>query len=155
MISKEEFERIDEEYAKFQQKAGEEAWGFPKVYEPVFIEPYNSPLPIRPHQPGRIKPLEHKFKISDEQIEEINRLMGPDYERTRQKLANMVLSTDNPNPYSWLQQFIFDEMKQESKDRIIFKFGEFIGNLTKEENLSYSQIIGVLLEFVENNLKKK
>ena len=45
-------------------------------------------------------------------------------------------------------------MKPETKDKIIFKFGEFIGNLSKEENLSYNQIVGVLLDFVENNLKK-
>lgn len=43
--------------------------------------------------------------------------------------------------------------KEETKNRIIFKFGEFVGTLSKEEKLSYNQIIGVLLDFIEQNPK--
>lgn len=62
----------------------------------------------------------------------------------------------NPDPHSWINQFIHDEeMKPETKERIIFKFGEFVGRICKEENTSYNEVVKVLLEFVELNIKKK
>ncbi len=62
----------------------------------------------------------------------------------------------NPDPHSWINQFIYDEeMKPETKERIIFKFGEFVGRICKEENASYNEVVKVLLEFVELNIKKK
>ena len=62
----------------------------------------------------------------------------------------------NPDPHSWIKQFIYDEeMKPETKERIIFKFGEFVGRICKEENTSYNEVVKVLLEFVELNIKRK
>lgn len=46
-------------------------------------------------------------------------------------------------------------MKPETKERIIFKFGEFIGRVCKEEKTSYNEVVKVLLEIVEQNIKKK
>ena len=147
-MSKENFDRIDEEYAKSQQKAAADAWGFPKVYVPADFTPYDSHVPICPI--GKIKPLKHKFFLSDAQKKELEEMVRP-FNKLKEHL---LLSTENPDPNSWLRNFMSEEMKQEKKDKILFKFGEFIGNLSKEENLSYNQIVGVLLDFVENNLKK-
>lgn len=67
-----------------------------------------------------------------------------------------IIPTFNPDPHSWINQFLNDEeMKPEAKNRIIFKFGEFIGRVCKEENTSYNEVVKVLLEFVEQNIKKK
>lgn len=130
MISKEEFDRIDEEYAKRQLKSAEEHFG---SLRPIYVRgdfvPTDSPLPILKKIESLIKPYKNTFK-------------------------NIIIpSTDNPDPNSWLQNFIQDDMKPETKDKILFKFGEFVGTLSKEEKLSYNQIIGVLLDFIEQNPK--
>ena len=148
MISKEEFDRIDEEYAKHHQKAFDEAFAFPKTYVSADVVSCYSPFPVR--QNGDLKPLRHKFFLSDAQKKELEEMMKPFNERIENHL---ILSTDNPDPNSWLRNFIQDDMKPETKDKILFKFGEFVGTLSKEEKLSYNQIIGVLLDFIEQNPK--
>ena len=128
-MSKEEFDRIDEEYAKSQQKAYDEYFDSVKpIYVHADLIPRDSPLPIR--QTGNIKPLRHKFFLSDAQKKEIEEMMKPFNERIKNHL---FLSTDNPDPNSWLRNFMQTDMKPETKDKILFKFGEFVGTLSKEE----------------------
>ena len=149
MISKEEFDRIDEDYAKRLLKNAEEYFGYTKtIYVRSDVVPRDSPLPTAPF--GSIMPLKHKFILSDEQKKELQELLKPFNKRFRDII---IPSTDNPDQNSWLQNFMQTDMKPETKDKILFKFGEFVGTLSKEEKLSYNQIIGVLLDFIENNPK--
>lgn len=149
MISKEEFDRIDEEYAKRQLKSAEEYFGSLKtIYVRGDFVPRDSPLPIR--QTGSIQPMRHKFTLTDEHRKQIESLVKP-FKKTFKDI--IIPSTDNSNPNSWLLNFMQTDMKPETKDKILFKFGEFVGTLSKEEKLSYNQIIGVLLDFIENNPK--
>lgn len=149
MISKEEFDRIDEEYAKRQLKSAEEYFGSLKtIYVRGDFVPRDSPLPIR--QTGSIQPMRHKFALTEAQKKQIESIMQPFNEKIKKHL---ILSTDNPDPNSWLLNFMQTDMKPETKDKILFKFGEFVGTLSKEEKLSYNQIIGVLLDFIEHSPK--
>lgn len=149
MISKEEFDRIDEEYAKRQLKSAEEYFGSLKpIYVYADLIPRDSPLPIR--QTGSIQPMRHKFTLTDAQKKQIESIMQPFNEKIKKHL---ILSTDNPDQNSWLRNFMQTDMKPETKDKILFKFGEFVGTLSKEEKLSYNQIIGVLLDFIEKKPK--
>lgn len=43
--------------------------------------------------------------------------------------------------------------KEQKRNKILFRFGEFVGKLSKEEGVSYNDIVSVLLEFIEENLK--
>ncbi len=45
--------------------------------------------------------------------------------------------------------------KEETKNRIIFKFGEFIGRTSKEEGASVSWIVGIVLECIETSILSK
>ena len=45
--------------------------------------------------------------------------------------------------------------KEETKNRIIFKFGEFIGRTSKEEGASASWIVGIVLECIETSILSK
>lgn len=47
------------------------------------------------------------------------------------------------------------KMKEETKNRIIFKFGEFIGRTSKEEGVSASQVVGIVLECIETSVLAK
>ena len=149
MISKEEFDRIDEEYAKRQLKSAEEYFGSLKtIYVRGDFVPRDSPLPIR--QTGSIQPMRHKFTLTDEQRKQIESQVKP-FKKTFKDI--IIPSTDNSNSNSWLLNFMQTDMKPETKDKILFKFGEFVGTLAKEEKLSYNQIVGVLLDFIEHNPK--
>lgn len=159
MISKEEFDRIDEEYAKRSLKAADEAFGAPKIYVRADIVKRNNPLPIR-HKTGTINTicLDSMFRLSKKQTKELMesaRKTEPTMES--QIFANHILpSTLTPRPEdNWLYgNFIKDMIKEKQRDKIIFKFGEFVGQLSKEEKVSYSDIVNVLLEFIEQNIKK-
>lgn len=78
--------------------------------------------------------------------------------RESQIFANHIFpSTLTPKPEdNWLyEQYFKDMVKEKQRDKILFKFGEFVGQLSKEEKVSFTDIVNVLLEFIDNNITKK
>lgn len=93
-----------------------------------------------------------KFKMTEEEKKWFKDIIT----KPKGLSVHNIFPSLNPDPHSWIKQFIYDEeMKPETKERIIFKFGEFVGRICKEENTSYNEVVKVLLEFVELNIKKK
>ena len=146
-------------------------WLEKQISEKDWQEIMKEPPIIPPGSYGRIRPRPIRQRGGDISVELSRNLYLPpkfDMSEVEKKWFKDIITkpkglsvhnifpTINPDPHSWINQFLNDEeMKPEAKNRIIFKFGEFIGRVCKEENTSYNEVVKVLLEFVEQNIKKK
>lgn len=160
MVSKEDFERIDEEYAKRKLKAADEAFGAPRIYVRADVLTHKNPLPIRQNRMNIPRTLSgYAITLNKEQSEELQRLLAEmQPEIAYKRFADIILpSTLTPKPEdNWLYgQYFKDMVKEKQRDKILFKFGEFVGQLSKEEKVSFTDIVNVLLDFIENNITKK
>jgi len=160
MVSKEDFERIDEEYAKRNLKAADEAFGAPKMYVRANVIDQKFPLLTQQEiESISFRFLKHPFRMRKKDARKLEELLIEHQpSRESQIFANHIFpSTLTPKPEdNWLYgQFYKDMVKEKQRDKILFKFGEFVGQLSKEEKVSFTDIVNVLLEFIENNITKK
>jgi len=72
---------------------------------------------------------------------------------------NCFLSTENPDPNSWIRSFLKDELMEKETEiaqRIAFNFGEFVGRTAKEEKMPVGKVLNTILECIERlTIKKK
>ena len=82
-------------------------------------------------------------------------------EETKNRIIfkNCFLSTENPDPNSWIRSFFKDELMEKETEiaqRIAFNFGEFVGRTAKEEKMPVGKVLNTILECIERlTIKKK
>lgn len=116
-------------------------------------------MPIKPKQRGMSLDIPMYLglpPISKEKVDELKRyFVGVDPAVSGgDKISNHIIPTYNPDSSSWINKEWIEKLRMDhaNEQKIIFKFGEFIGNVCKELDLQHKEVIGVLKEFLDKNI---